>query len=458
MRERAEATRALTRSSGVAIVVRDGTQGERCRTSRGTLTDGSDHRGPFTLRFADPRLEEEYERDLRAADRRRLRVASVSAIALWSVAALVAPPLLAIDRLPITIAAVSVISMNALSLTLLHSRPTTLRTQRRLLLAINIASVVAILVVIRLSGVSSSIAAPAIILNFMFTLPQRIAFPAAIVDGLFHVLAYGVFAAWVGEGPDVVFSAFLVASAVAVGLIAIRLLEDSERSSYAQARLVEDLHRRVDQLLHQYLSPDVAEVLINDPTRADLGGEAVEVTVLFADLQEFTPFSERTPPADVVAMLNSAFGAAVPAIFAEGGTIIQFAGDAVMAVFNAPLRQHDHALRAARAALGLQASTARLPAAADAPRFRVGLNTGPALVGNIGSAELRNFTAIGDTTNLAARLQSFAAPGTVVIGERTRKMLGDAAHVRDLGEPELKGKSAVGKIYELIRLETRGVP
>jgi class 3 adenylate cyclase len=220
--------------------------------------------------------------------------------------------------------------------------------------------------------------------------------------------------------------------------------------------LVAGLHDRVDRLLHQYLSPDVAQVLIDDPGRADLGGEAVEVTVLLADLQDFTPFSERTPPADVVAMLNAAYGAAVPAIFAEGGTIIQFVGDAVMAVFNAPLRQPDHALRAARAALALQASTARLAAAADTPRFRVGLNTGPALVGNIGSAELRNFTAIGDTTNLAARLQTFAAPGTVVMGERTRSMLDGAARVRDLGEPELKGKSAVGRIYELVDLDPRG--
>jgi class 3 adenylate cyclase len=346
--------------------------------------------------------------------------------------------------------------MNLVSLTLLQTRPTTLRTQRWLLSSINMTSVVAILVVIATSGVPSSVAAPAVILNFMFTLPQRIALPAAILVGIVHLLAYGVFVAWLEGGPELIFSAFLVASATAIGLVAIRLLEDSERSAYAQARLVAGLHDRVDQLLHQYLSPDVAQVLINDPGRAELGGEAVEVTVLLADLQDFTPFSERTPPADVVAMLNAAYGAAVPAIFAEGGTIIQFVGDAVMAVFNAPLRQPDHALRAARAALALQASTARLAAPADTPRFRVGLNTGPALVGNIGSAELRNFTAIGDTTNLAARLQTFAAPGAVVIGERTRSMLGGAARVRDLGEPELKGKRVVGKIYELVDLDPAG--
>lgn len=415
------------------------------------MTPRPDSRDPFTLRFTDPLLEEEYERDLAAPDRRRLRVASVAAIVIWTVAAVTGPPLLGVERLPVAIAAICVTGMNLVSLALLRSEQTTLRTQRRLLAGINVTSVIAILVVITTSSVPSSVAAPSVILNFMFTLPQRIAFPAAIIVGIVHVLAYGAFVAWVGEGPDVAWNAFLVASAVAIGLLSIRLLEDAERAAYAQSRLVAGLHRRVDRLLHQYLSPDVAQVLIDDPARAELGGEAVEVTVLFADLEAFTPFSERTPPADVVAMLNAAFGEAVPAIFAEGGTIIQFAGDAVVALFNAPVRQNDHAARAARAALALQAATARLPA--GAPRFRVGLNTGPALVGNIGSAELRNFVAIGDTTNLAARLQTFAAPGTVVMADATRKLLGSAAQVRDLGEPELKGKTAVGTIYELVGLD-----
>jgi hypothetical protein len=234
-------------------------------------------------------LEERYERDLGAADRRRLRVASVGAIAIWAVAALVGPPLLGVDRLPVAIAALTVSGMNLFSLSLMQVRSTTLRTQRRLLVVINMSSVVALLAVTATSGVPSYIAAPAVILNFMFALPQRIAFPAAIVVGLFHVLAYAAFAVWADDGPELLFSAFLVASAVAIGLVAIRLLEDSERSSYAQARVVASLHRRVDRLLHQYLSPDVAQALIDDPARAELGGEVVEVTVLFADLEAFTP-------------------------------------------------------------------------------------------------------------------------------------------------------------------------
>jgi class 3 adenylate cyclase len=151
-------------------------------------------------------------------------------------------------------------------------------------------------------------------------------------------------------------------------------------------------------------------------------------------------------------MLNESFGSAVPAVFAEGGTIVQFMGDALMAIFNAPLRQPDHALRACRAALALQQSVAVVSGDRDRPRFGVGINTGRALVGNIGSAELRNFTALGDTTNVAARLQTYAQEGTVVIGERTHELVGDLAEVRSLGTADLKGKSTPTPVYELLGL------
>ncbi|MFL5673453.1 MAG: adenylate/guanylate cyclase domain-containing protein, partial [Chloroflexota bacterium] len=232
--------------------------------------------------------------------------------------------------------------------------------------------------------------------------------------------------------------------------IGARYLEAAERTSFAQGHLVADLHERIDRLFRQYLSPDVAQALVDDPSRADLGGEVVDVTVLFADLQGFTAFSERTAAPEVVAMLNAVFGAAVPAVFAEGGTVVQFMGDALMAVFNAPLRQPDHAMRACRAGLALQRSMDGIDGAADAPRFRVGINSGPALVGNVGSAELHNFLAIGDTTNVAARLQSFAEAGTVVLGETTFAIVGDEVDVRLLGTPELKGKSHATHVYQLI--------
>jgi class 3 adenylate cyclase len=202
------------------------------------------------------------------------------------------------------------------------------------------------------------------------------------------------------------------------------------------------LYRQLDGLFRQYMSPDVATALLADPTQAALGGDVAEVTVLFADLRGFTPFSEQTTPDQVVAMLNQYFGRAVPVLLANGGTVVQFVGDAVMALFNAPARQPDHAIRAARAALGMQAAieavAERQP---DWPRFRVGVNTGPALIGNIGSDEFRNFTAIGDTVNLAARLeQEVAEAGQVVVGPATHEAIKHLAIARPLDPIEVKGK------------------
>ena len=114
------------------------------------------------------------------------------------------------------------------------------------------------------------------------------------------------------------------------------LLERSQREAYAQSRLVIALHQRVDALLRTYLSPDVAATLIDDPDRASLGGAETEVTVLFADLGGYTAFAETATPTEVVAMLNELFGAAVPIVLAEGGAVVQFMGDAMMVIFNAP--------------------------------------------------------------------------------------------------------------------------
>jgi class 3 adenylate cyclase len=200
------------------------------------------------------------------------------------------------------------------------------------------------------------------------------------------------------------------------------------------------LYRQLDGLFRQYMARDVATALLADPSQARLGGEVAEVTVLFADLRGFTPFSEQAPPEGVVAMLNEYFGRAVPVILANGGSVTQFVGDAVMALFNAPTRQPDHALRAARAALGVQRAIEEAAVREPGwPLFRIGVNTGPALVGNIGSAELRSFTAIGDTVNLAARLEELAGTGQVVIGPGTYAAIAEVAVAHRLEEIEVRG-------------------
>jgi class 3 adenylate cyclase len=210
------------------------------------------------------------------------------------------------------------------------------------------------------------------------------------------------------------------------------------------------LYRQIDGLFRQYMSSNVATVLIANPDQAALGGAITEASVLFADLRDYTAFSESSSPQEVVQMLNAYYGVAVPIVLAQGGTIDKFVGDAMMAVFNAPVAQPDHALRAARAALGLQKAVGDFAEGHPGwPRFRVGINTGPALVGNIGSDEIRNFTAIGDTVNVAARLQTSASPGEVIIGAATFALIRDAAVVEPLAPVEAKGKREAVEAYRL---------
>ncbi|MDQ1645477.1 MAG: adenylate cyclase, partial [Cryptosporangiaceae bacterium] len=210
------------------------------------------------------------------------------------------------------------------------------------------------------------------------------------------------------------------------------------------------LYQQIDVLFRQYLSPDVVSALLADPAQSDLGGAVVEVTALFADLRGFTSFSEDAAPAAIVALLNRYFEIATRCVLAEGGTIVQFVGDALLALFNAPARQPEHARRAACAALAIQAGIEPLATANPGwPRFRIGINTGPALVGNIGSEALRNFNAMGDAVNVASRLESAAEPGTVVLGGVSRDALGDRADVLPLGDLVVKGRRQPVRAYVL---------
>jgi adenylate cyclase len=152
-------------------------------------------------------------------------------------------------------------------------------------------------------------------------------------------------------------------------------------------------------------------------------------------------------------MLNQYWSAAVPVVVAEDGVIERFAGDAILVVFNGAGDQPDHALRALRAGLGLQHAADGLAESQQLPRFRVGINTGVAVVGNVGTLEQRSFTAIGDTTNLASRLQGLARPGQVVVGAATLAAAGARPRVESLGAVTVKGKRDPIEAYLLIGLE-----
>ncbi len=202
--------------------------------------------------------------------------------------------------------------------------------------------------------------------------------------------------------------------------------------------------QRVDELFRPYLPGQFAARARADPAHAGLGsGEEREVTVLFADLSGFTSYSERHAPTDVVELLNAVWTASVPIVTREDGLIESFAGDGLLVIFNALGDQPDHALRAARTAIGIRKAVDALGADRSdaAPRFHIGINTGPAFVGSVGAAGRRTFSAIGNTTNLGARLQGVAGPGEIVVGDTTWSQLGDTARGESLPELRVKGKA-----------------
>ncbi|MEP7360145.1 MAG: adenylate/guanylate cyclase domain-containing protein [Chloroflexota bacterium] len=419
-------------------------------TRGSALSPGWDRQNPLTLRFADPALERSYRSAGGEPGRIRLRIANLVGAGIWVLIGIVGPVLLGLPAEHFYLAAAVNAGWDGF-VTILTLRDISLAHVGAFAFASSTISAFAIVVVFGVDQRFVTLGVAALMASAAFGI--ALVRPEWLVAAGVSVMTMVVFASVVlalGISGTAVFEALLLSTMLTGATIGSRYLEAAERTAFRSGQLVADLHARVDRLFRQYLSPDVAQALVDDPTRADLGGEVAEVSVLFADLQGFTQFSERTPAPDVVAMLNAAFGAAVPAVFAEGGTVVQFMGDALMAVFNAPIRQADHALRACRAGLALQRVTSHTGGDAAAPRFRVGINSGPALVGNVGSADLHNFLAIGDTTNVAARLQSFAPAGSVVLGQQTYEIVRDQVKVRPLGSPDFKGKSVPTDVYELL--------
>ena len=365
-----------------------------------SFAPGWDRLDRRTLRFLDPDLEFDYRAEVFPTRRRRQRMATLGGAAIFAALALVAPGVSGLPVVPITPALLALAAANLLAAALVVRSRT--GTQLDVVgISIQIAAGFLLLALFAITDLFTRFAVPALMAQSVFAFSvSRHPFRNAAVISVAQTLDFFAFGIALGLAPGILVDGFILAAAVTGACVGTYVAERTDRRLFAQGLVVADLHRRVNELFHRYLAPEVADALIADPALAELGGEEVEVTVVFADLTGFTSFSERVSPEEAMAMLNRSFAAAVPVVLAEGGTIVQFSGDAMMAIFNAPVRQTDHVLRAARAALRLQADTSAGWEGPPTPRFRVGLNTGPALVGNVGSAELRSFTAIGDTTNL----------------------------------------------------------
>jgi class 3 adenylate cyclase len=190
-------------------------------------------------------------------------------------------------------------------------------------------------------------------------------------------------------------------------------------------------------------------------TRSSIEGERKLVTVLFADVANFTSISEKLDPEEVHRLMDGCFKILMEEIHRFEGTINQFTGDGVMALFGAPVAHEDHGQRACRAALSIQSAMEKYGGQLKREigigfKMRIGLNSGPVVVGSIGDDLRMDYTAVGDTTNLASRMESTAEPGRIVLSSHTHKLVRDFFEFNDLGYIEVKGKQEFQEIFELL--------
>ncbi len=237
-------------------------------------------------------------------------------------------------------------------------------------------------------------------------------------------------------------------------------------SSFIAASLlnygVEGRQRRfIKSAFRFYLSPDVIERVLSDPDMLRLGGERREITAFFSDLAGFTSISEGLSPEDLVALLNAYLSEMTDIILGSGGTLDKYEGDAIIAFWNAPLDQPDHPLRACRAALACQRRLADLRDDfrrrwGHELRMRIGLNSGPAVVGNMGSERRFDYTAMGDTMNLASRLEGVCKQYGIenLVSEETHSRVRGEILAREVDLIRVVGKKQPVRVFELVGLRS----
>ena len=212
-------------------------------------------------------------------------------------------------------------------------------------------------------------------------------------------------------------------------------------------------------MLSRYLAPGIVKEMLRDPRAAQLGGKRANLTVLFSDIRGFTSISERLAPEEVVSLLNQYLTVMTEVIFKYGGTVDKFEGDAILAFFGAPQPHDDDPERAVRTAMEMRERLAEL---ADEWRERtqtpleigIALNTGQAMVGNIGSPRRMEYTVIGDAVNLSSRLQDLTKEYGVslLISGTTYDRVKDMCEVRALGRVAVRGRKQLVSLYEVTGL------
>lgn len=234
-------------------------------------------------------------------------------------------------------------------------------------------------------------------------------------------------------------------------------LKDARHQTKGVAIVVEDLTetkrlRAVQDMFRRYVSPAVVDRLPLDPDDLRLGGHRQEVTLLFADIRDFTTFSEKLAPEVLVDVLNQYLSTAAASILMYEGTLDKFMGDAVMGIFNAPLKQEDHVLRAVRAAATMQRAVADYHHNVGEERglrFGVGIHVGEVVVGNVGMPDRMDYTVVGDVVNVAKRIQENTPGGKVLLSEEAYEVVKHKVEARFYAEMQMKGREKPVRAYEL---------
>jgi adenylate cyclase len=219
--------------------------------------------------------------------------------------------------------------------------------------------------------------------------------------------------------------------------------------------------KRIGQMFGRYVSPQVVTALLASPELPELGGQTRQISVLFSDIRNFTTFSEKLAAREVVELLNTYFERACAVLLAEGASIDKFIGDAIMAEFGAPLAQPDHARRALRAAVALRAVAVEFRvwveqrfAGRELPDFDIGIgvHSGEAVIGNIGASVRMEYTAIGDTVNIASRLEGQTKEtGAHILASRDTVLLfGGELRTGALHCLTVKGRVAPVEAFEIL--------
>ncbi|MCB0163419.1 MAG: PAS domain-containing protein [Anaerolineae bacterium] len=234
-------------------------------------------------------------------------------------------------------------------------------------------------------------------------------------------------------------------------------LKDAQNQTKGVTVVLEDMTetkrlKAVQDMFRRYVSPAVVDRLPANPSELELGGHRQEITVLFADIRGFTKFSEHMDPEKLVDTLNEYLSMAASSILMYEGTLDKFVGDAVMGIFNAPLDQSDHIMRAVRAAMAMQRAITDYHAKIGQDRmlsFGIGLHVGEAIVGNVGMSDRMDYTAIGDTVNLAKRIQENTPANKILISEPVYWAVNGTVKAVFFREMKVKNREQPVKTYEV---------